>query len=46
MVYVSQHDGITHILAVRALVQPCWPNMSIVLNLHICVETLYREVLH
>jgi len=29
MVFVSLHDGIIHILAVRASVQPWWPNTSI-----------------
>jgi len=44
MVFGSQHDGIIHILAVRASVQPWWPDTTIKLNLHICVETLHTEV--
>jgi len=45
MLFVSQHDGIIHILAVRASVQPSWKNRATKLNLHICVETLHTEVL-
>jgi len=45
MVFVSLHDGIIHILAVRASVQPWWPNTSINLKLHVCVETLHTEAL-
>jgi hypothetical protein len=45
MVLVSQHDGIINILAVTASIQPQWPNMTIKLNLHVCVETLHTEVL-
>jgi hypothetical protein len=45
MVFVSQRDGIIHILAVRALVQPPWRNTTIKFNLHVCIETLHTEVL-
>jgi hypothetical protein len=44
MVLVSQRDGIIHILAVTASVQPWWPNITIKLNLRVCVETPHTDI--
>jgi hypothetical protein len=43
MVLVSQRDGIIHILAVRDSVKPWWPNITIKLNLRVCVETPHTD---
>ena len=45
MEFVWQHNGIIHILAVKASVQPWWPNKTINLSLHVCVKTLHTEAL-
>jgi hypothetical protein len=45
MVFVWQHNGIIHILAVKASVQPWWPNKTIKLSLHVCGKTIHTEVL-
>jgi hypothetical protein len=45
MVFVLQCDGIIHFLAVRALVQPWWPDTNIKFNLHILVEKLQIQML-
>ena len=43
MIFVSQHNGSIHILAVKASVQRWWPNTTIKLNLNVRVQHFLQK---